>query len=149
MAVQFMATNGLDGAGEDLLAGAALAGDEDADVGGGDAAGEGEELAHLADGDGLAVVERQFVDEPEGGALLALEARAFEVVNGVDEEFDRVDGRDGLDVRPALHLDFNAFRTLTNSERTTDRFDVRRRVRACHVSDLTLTLTVMVRRYCC
>ena len=44
-----------------------------------------------ADGDGLAVVERQFVDGPEGGALLAFEPRAFEVMDGVDEEFDRVD----------------------------------------------------------
>jgi hypothetical protein len=87
-------------------------GDEDTDVGGGDAAGEGEELAHLADGDGLAVVERQFVDGPESGALLALEARAFEVVNGVDEEFDGVDGRDGLDV--AFETDVNLIRTAVH-----------------------------------
>ena len=56
MAEQLKGTKGLlgaagefvDGAGEDLLAGAALAGDEDVDVGLGDLAGEVHQLAHVA-----------------------------------------------------------------------------------------------------
>jgi hypothetical protein len=83
-------------------------GDEDADVGGGDAAGELHQLAHLADGDGLAFVERQLVDGPQGGALLAVESGALEFVDGVDDQPDGVDGGDGFDVgsKPDVNLKF-------------------------------------------
>ena len=56
MAVQLKGTKGflgavgevVDRAGEDFLAGAALAGDQDVDVGPGDLAGEGHQFAHVA-----------------------------------------------------------------------------------------------------
>ena len=48
----------VDGAGEDFLAGAAFAGDEHADVGGGDASWRGHQVAHGAADHGLSVLAR-------------------------------------------------------------------------------------------
>ena len=56
----------VDGAGEDFLAGAALAGDEDVDFGPGDLAGELHQFAHVAGNDGALAVEGEVVDGPEG-----------------------------------------------------------------------------------
>ena len=72
--MQLKGTNGfcgavgevVDRAGEDLLAGAALAGDEDVDVGPGDLAGELHQFAHVAGNDGALAVEGEVVDGPEG-----------------------------------------------------------------------------------
>ena len=89
---------GVDRAGEDFLAGAALAGDEDVDVGRPDPPREADQLAHVAGDDGVAVLGRQFFDGPQRGALFAFGAGAFEVVDGVEEEGDGVQRRRRLDV---------------------------------------------------
>src|SRR5262249_46282815 len=72
----------VDGAREDLLAGAALAGDEDAGAGGRDALGEGHGLAHAAVDDRLTdVLNRDVVDGPERQAFFALRASALDLVD--------------------------------------------------------------------
>jgi len=83
----------VDGAGEDLFARAAFAGDEDVDVGAGDALGEGHELAHVAGDDGAVAVDREVLDWPEGCTPLPLHTRAFEVVNGLQQQPHRIQTR--------------------------------------------------------
>ena len=88
MAVQLNGTNGfcgavgerVDRARQDFLAGAAFAGDENADVGDRDAPGDGHQLAHLAGHDRLSALERHIVDRPERQAFFAFGARALHFV---------------------------------------------------------------------
>ena len=97
----------VDRAGQDFLAGAAFAGDEDADVGRGDALGERHQLAHAAAHDRLPVLERRVVDRPQRQALFALGPRALDFVDGGEQERDGVDRGDRFDVvtriQPDLH----------------------------------------------
>src|SRR5262249_53334119 len=61
---------GMNGAGDDFLAGAALAGDEDVDGRAGDALGEGPDSAHVAGEPGGVVFEGELLSRPYCGAVL-------------------------------------------------------------------------------
>ena len=90
---------GVDGAREDLLAGAALAGDQDAGVRRRDAFGQIHGLAHAAVDDGLAdVLDRDVFDGPERQTLFALGATALDLVDGRQQQRDGVERRDRFDV---------------------------------------------------
>ena len=92
MAVQLKGTNGLcgavgevvDGAGEDFLAGAALAGDQHVDVRASDLAGGVHQLAHLP-GDHRPAIVRQFFDRPQCRALFTLRAGLLHFVQGRED----------------------------------------------------------------
>ena len=72
----------VDGAGENFLPGAALAGDEDVDFRFGDAPGVVHQLAHVAADYGVVAFDRQFVDGPERGAFFALDAGSLQLLEG-------------------------------------------------------------------
>jgi len=84
----------VDGAGDEFLAGAALAGDEDADVHVGDSSGEPHCVAHVANGHGAVVTGWEFVDRPERGAFFTFVAGAFQIVDGCQQQGDGVEGCD-------------------------------------------------------
>ena len=84
----------VDGAGENLLAGAAVAGDEDIDVGGSDAAGEGHQLAHVAGDDGVVAAGGEVLDGPQRGSFVAFQARAFELFERIKQKPDRIETSD-------------------------------------------------------
>ena len=89
---------GVNRAREDFLARAAFAGEQDADVGGGDAPDRGHQLAHLAVDDGVVVDHRDVFDRPEGQALFPLDPRAFEFLDGGEQQCDRIYGCNGFDI---------------------------------------------------
>ncbi len=97
----------MDGAGQDLLAGAAFAGDEDVDVDRRHLAGERHHLAELAEHHRLLAVLRRFLQGPQRQSFLALGVRALEVSNGAEEESDRIHRGDRLDVGAKLDSDFH------------------------------------------
>ena len=97
----------MDGAGQDLLAGAAFAGDEDVDVDRRHLAGERHHLAELAEHHCLLAVLRRFLQGPQRQSFLALGVRALEVANRAEEESDRIHRGDRLDVRAKLDPDFH------------------------------------------
>ena len=89
----------MDGARDDLLAGAAFAGDQDADIGVGDALRHGHRLAHVTDGHGAVLAGRELIDRPERRAFFALGARPIEVLESCQQQLDGVDRGDGLEIR--------------------------------------------------
>ena len=97
----------MDGAGEDLLAGAALAGNQDGDWRRGDLARVEHHLAHLPGDNGVIAFRGEFVDGPEREAFLALDAPTLEVLREADEESDAVDGGLGLHVGQWLEVKFD------------------------------------------
>src|SRR5262249_10000087 len=68
-------------AGDNLLASAALASDEHANIRRRDATGEGHQVTHLATDDGRTLARRRIVDRPECLALLAFDAGALKISN--------------------------------------------------------------------
>ncbi len=97
----------VDGAGEDFLAGAAFAGDQDRDVGSRDLACGRHHVAHPSGNDRVAILERQFVARPQGQAFLALDAGLFEVADRAEQHGDAVDRRQGFIVRQRLDPEFD------------------------------------------
>ena len=97
----------MDGAGQDLLAGAAFAGDEDVDVDRRHLAGERHHLAELSEHHRLLAVLRRFLQGPQRQSFLALGVRALEVSNRAEEEGDRIRRGDRLDVGAKLDSDFH------------------------------------------
>ena len=114
----------MDRAGDDFLAGAALAGDEDADGGGGNAACEGHHLAHVAGDDGAAVVGLDVFDGPQREAFLALGASALAVVHRGQENRDRVEGRGRFDIRLGIQEELHGAVAV---DADGDAFDAARR----------------------
>ena len=70
----------VDGAGEDLLAGAALAGDQDVDVGLGDLASVVHQLAHVAGDEKPITTDWHVVERPQRHPILPVCACAIEIV---------------------------------------------------------------------
>ena len=98
----------MDGAREHFLAGAGLAGEQDADVGGGDALGDREQLGHLL-GDPEAAVGLEGVGRPERGALLLFAPVAVDGDGGVDELADGDAGAAVVEGGPELGDDLPGF----------------------------------------
>ena len=71
---------GVDGAGEDFLAGAAFAGNEYADGGAGDTLSKGHELAHAPGDDRAVAIDVGVVGGPERRAFLAFGACALKFI---------------------------------------------------------------------
>src|SRR5207249_1558308 len=88
----------VDGACEDLLPGAALAGDQHVDGGAGDAARVRHLLAHMAGDDGAVAVDGQFVGGPQGGTFFAVGACLLEFLGGREQQRDCIDGGGRFDV---------------------------------------------------
>ena len=124
----------MDGACKDFLTGAALAGEKYAHVGRRDAASERHELAHLAADDGLAVFDGDVFDGPEREALFALGAGALEVMDGGEQEHDRVERGHRFDVALGVdeELDVAIARDANrNAAGGVGRWFGRQRVAAC------------------
>ena len=97
----------MDGAGDDFLARAALAGQQHPDVGLSDLAGRQHDVAHLSRHHRVIVFGGELVDRPEGEPFLAFDAGAFDVLAGGDDEGDGVHRRLRLDVGERLNLQFD------------------------------------------
>src|SRR5262249_9504240 len=79
----------VDGAREDLLAGAALAGAEDADVRARDALSIEHQLAHMATHNSIRPVIRKFIKRPQDRATLSFGLRNPKFSDLINQELDR------------------------------------------------------------